>query len=60
MEWLVALVKLGVDVAPYVQKLAVAFSQPGGPTDAQLAELTAMETDLDAELQSAQPVGDGA
>ena len=57
MEWLIALVKLGVDVAPYVQKLAVAFSQPGGPTDADVAELTAMEAGLDAELQAAQPDG---
>ena len=57
MEWLIALVKLGVDVAPYVQKLAVAFSQPGGPTDAQIAELTTMEESLDAELQAAEPDG---
>lgn len=55
MDWLLALVKLGVDVAPYVQKLAEAFSQPDGPTDAQLADLATMETELDDQLANAQP-----
>lgn len=46
---------LGIQVAPYLVKLYDYYSQPGGPTDAQLAELTAMEDEMDARLQAAQP-----
>lgn len=53
--FLLELLKAGIEVAPYVQKLAEAFNQPDGPTDAQLADLTTMEAELDNQLANAQP-----
>lgn len=53
--FLLELLKAGIEVAPYVQKLAEAFNQPDGPTDAQLADLATMEANLDDQLANAQP-----
>jgi hypothetical protein len=55
MAWILELIKLGIDVTPYLLKLLEAVRTPGGPTDAQVAELTAMEAGLDEELANAQP-----
>lgn len=55
LETLLALVRAGIEVAPYVAKLAEAFAHPGEPTVAETDQLTAMELDLDAQLANAQP-----
>lgn len=48
---LAALVKLGIDVAPFVKKLAATF-QSGAipPTDAQLAAARALEAEMVAAI----------
>lgn len=58
LESLLALFKAGVDVLPYIDKLAESFKTPDGPTDAQLDDLSKMEYDLDNKLATVQP-GDG-
>lgn len=51
-----ALAALGIDVAPFVMKLADTF-KPGAPTPtaAQLDALRALETQMSAQIQAALP-----
>lgn len=53
---LMALVKLGIDVAPYVAKLAETF-KPGAPppTEAQLAACRVLEVELSRQIQAPLP-----
>lgn len=53
---LMALVKLGIDVAPYVAKLADTF-KPGGPppTEAQLEACRALEREFSRQIQAPLP-----
>lgn len=53
---LLALAKLGIDVAPFVAKLAATFKAGAPPpTDAQLEACRALERDMSAAIQAPLP-----